>query len=419
MQKRHPLLLAWISMAALNASYWIPAAEGRGIRRPAPRPATRPAAKPAPRQTTRPSSNLSKRSSSSLGRNTPLSKSPSSLPATNPAARPAPGSPGSGWSPGIGHPTSLGKPLTPARPVRPQALVAPAKPLPSLPNALVAGDAAARHNLSRSRTVAAFTASPTLAANPSRTLYRNRRLAHATAVRATLRPRCSVIFTPNWWHARRHLWHATPWHYCHHHRPYHWWRWATWAGVRTWVIYSWEDPMVYEYNDNVVFEDGAVYVNEEPVATAEDYIEMGDELAGIPEPEPGAEVEWLPLGVFAMAASEDDMEPQMMVQLVVSKDGRIGGTYYHYRTQNMHGISGSVDEETQRAAFKIGDQTDNLLEVGLAGLAEGEAPVWVHFGKGGNTQTWTLIRMEAPPAAKSEVEAEAPETPEAPEAPGE
>lgn len=271
---------------------------------------------------------------------------------------------------------------------------------------MITGTAAHRFDISRGRALTAFGAASLLSPNPGRVQYLNQRLTHASLVRTTLRPRCSVVFTPNWWHARNHLWHGNHWHYCHSHRPYYWWRWATWSGVRAWVSYGWEDPLNYGYNDNVVFSDEAVYINEEPIAAADDYLQMGEKLANIPGPGDDEEIDWMPLGVFAMSASQEDKEPQMMVQLVLSKDGRLGGTYYHFRTQNMHSIKGSVDEKTQRVAFKIGDQTENLLEVGLAGLTEGEAPMWVHFGKSESTQTWMLIRMEGPPEAAEDTGAD-------------
>ena len=173
--------------------------------------------------------------------------------------------------------------------------------------------------------------------------------------------------------------------------------------MNTWIVYSYADPWYYDYNYNVVFEDEAVYINEDPVASADDYIAMGEEIVGDPIPDDSEEIEWMPLGVFAISTSESDSEPQMTLQLVMSKDGQLSGTYYHWQTQNMFVVHGSVDEETQRVAFKIGDQVDNVIEVGLSGLTEAEAPMWVHFGNE-KTQTWTLVRLEAPESMKKDIE---------------
>ena len=216
------------------------------------------------------------------------------------------------------------------------------------------------------------------------------------------------MFSPNWWNARRSFWSRHHWHYCHLHRPYYWWRWATWATVSSWVVYDYQDPWTYDYDDNVLMEDEAVFINEEPVAAAEDYISLADELAGIEAPADDAEIEWLSLGSFAMSTSEDDKDPQMMIQLVLSKDGRVSGTYYHFQSQNIFPIQGSLDGETQRIAFSIGDQRKNVIEAGLSSLTEDEAPMWVHFDDGNRTQTWTLVRLETPEWAKKEAGEEPP-----------
>ena len=119
------------------------------------------------------------------------------------------------------------------------------------------------------------------------------------------------------------MWGAKRWHYCHHRPPYYWWRWANWRRLNTWIVYSYTNPYWYDYNYNVVFEDEAVYINEDPVATADDYIAMGEEIVGDPIPDEAEEIEWMPLGVFAISTSDSDSEPQMTLQLVISKDGQL------------------------------------------------------------------------------------------------
>ena len=91
----------------------------------------------------------------------------------------------------------------------------------------------------------------------------------------------------------------------------------------------------------------------------------------------------------------------MTIQLVISKDGRLSGTYYHWSTQSTRLIHGTVDKETQRVAFQIGDETANVIEVGLAGLTEDTTPMWVHFGTQ-QTQTWTLIHLDPPESVQKE-----------------
>jgi hypothetical protein len=211
-----------------------------------------------------------------------------------------------------------------------------------------------------------------------------------------------VIFTNTWWNARRSLWHQR-WHYRHRHAWGYWWAWTTWDAADNWVDNDWDEAWEYDYDDNVVIDEETVFINDEPVAAVDDYIGMGVELADVEEPAETDAFEWLSLGVFAMSTSEDEKDPQMMLQLVLAKDGRVGGTYYHFRTQSARLVQGSLDEETQRIAFTIGD-SDNVVEAGLESLTQDEAPLWVHFEGGNRTQTWYLIRLETPPAAKAEME---------------
>ena len=220
-------------------------------------------------------------------------------------------------------------------------------------------------------------------------------------MRASLRPRCATIFSQAWWGARRPLWQHR-WHYHNRYAWWYWWGWSTWDDVDSWVENDWDEAWEYEYDDNIVFDDDVVYINDDPVATGEDYVEGGEELASIAGPGEDDQIEWLSLGVFAMSTSDTDIDPRMMIQLVLSKDGRLGGTYYHINTESAREVGGSLDKETQRVAFKIGDKSDDVIEVGLEGLSQGEAPIWVHFENGTKTQTWTLIRLDPPAAAVAE-----------------
>jgi hypothetical protein len=51
-----------------------------------------------------------------------------------------------------------------------------------------------------------------------------------------------------------------------------------------------------------------------------------------------------------------------------------------------------VDKKTQRAAWTIGDNKDNVMETGFYNLTKDEAPMLVHFGKD-KTEQWLLVRM--------------------------
>jgi hypothetical protein len=136
-----------------------------------------------------------------------------------------------------------------------------------------------------------------------------------------------------------------------------------------------------------------VYVNGQEYGPAEQYYTEASQLAVVPEEHAGDQ-EWMPLGVFALTA-EGVNASSMYIQLAVSKNGVIGGTFYNESTGVTHPVEGMVDEKTQRAAWKAVDGTnvDLVMECGLYNLTQDQAPVLVHFGPE-QTQTALLVRLD-------------------------
>jgi hypothetical protein len=62
-------------------------------------------------------------------------------------------------------------------------------------------------------------------------------------------------------------------------------------------------------------------------------------------------------------------------------------------------VYGSVDKKTQRAVWTVGEKKEPTYEAGFANLTKSETTMMVHFGKG-NSQQWTLVRIQAPPDEK-------------------
>ena len=121
-------------------------------------------------------------------------------------------------------------------------------------------------------------------------------------------------------------------------------------------------------------------------------------LATVPPPaseEEAAQVEWMPLGTFAVAADQQDVDPSRVVQLAVSKEGIISGTLYNTETDLAQSVQGQVDKETQRVAMRIGESEDIIVESGLYNLTQDDAPLLVHFGAD-RVENWLLVRMENP-----------------------
>jgi hypothetical protein len=228
----------------------------------------------------------------------------------------------------------------------------------------------------------------------------------------------SNLFTPNWygnnWQGSYFTGYQAP-------SPYFWWNAATTANLTNWL--GWQaaaaQPMYYNYGSNVAYTDGTVYVDQQPVASADSYITQAMSLAqaGIdalstvaqtnataasaaasqPSAAPPAYTgpEWMPLGVFAVSPDEKT-EPTIFLQLALTKDGVIGGTYENTANNSSKNVAGKVDKSTQRAAWAVTDDNQEMvMEAGIFNLTQPQAPVLIHWGKD-KTQTWLMVRMDPP-----------------------
>jgi hypothetical protein len=112
----------------------------------------------------------------------------------------------------------------------------------------------------------------------------------------------------------------------------------------------------------------------------------------------------MPLGVFAIASDNKPTgtEPTMYLQLAVSKQGVLSGTFQNIISQTVQPIEGMVDKQTQRAAWTSKGKTRPLMETGIANLTQDTTPVLIHFPDG-TTQQWLLVRL-AKPKEKPEIE---------------
>jgi len=108
--------------------------------------------------------------------------------------------------------------------------------------------------------------------------------------------------------------------------------------------------------------------------------------------------EWKPLGVFAVSV-EADKSPTQYFQLVVNKNGAIGGVFRNEATLDETPIYGCVDEKSQRAAWHVGEDSKVVYETGIYNLTQPETPALVHYGTE-RTMKLTLIRVEEPPVTQ-------------------
>jgi hypothetical protein len=147
----------------------------------------------------------------------------------------------------------------------------------------------------------------------------------------------------------------------------------------------------------VYYEDGYVYYGDQPVATEEQYADQAEAIAmSAPETKPASE-DWMPLGVFAMTTDGQPtgVDPTMFLQLAVSKQGIISGTFQNTASNSVQAIEGMVDKQTQRAAWTAAGKSRPLMEVGIGNLTRDTAPALIHFPDG-TTQQWLLVRMDKP-----------------------
>lgn len=170
--------------------------------------------------------------------------------------------------------------------------------------------------------------------------------------------------------------------------------------MTSWFPWGWTQPVYYSYGDNVYYDNGQVYYGTQPVATAADYAQQAEAIAtSIPDVQP-ADSDWMSLGVFAVTPDGEPTgaDPTKFLQLAVSKQGIISGTYQDTSTDKALPIEGMVDKQTQRAAWTVEGQTRPLMETGIVNLTEDSAPALVHFADG-STQQWLLVRLDKPEAS--------------------
>lgn len=205
-------------------------------------------------------------------------------------------------------------------------------------------------------------------------------------------------FDNNWWGRYPATLPGWGWQAGWNRYPGYWgWRAASWAAFGTWFPWRWTQPVVYDYGTNVVYQNDSVYVDGQQYATAEQYYQQADTIAqSIPEDAQPDKVEWLPLGVFAVA-EQDGVDAGMLVQLAVSKEGILAGTFYNDTTDAGRPLEGMVDRETQRAAWKFADgkNAEIVMETGINNLTKDESTALVHFGTQ-QTQTWLMVRLPEP-----------------------
>jgi hypothetical protein len=214
----------------------------------------------------------------------------------------------------------------------------------------------------------------------------------------------SYPFYGNWWNDRgRNSRHWGFWgNYANrYNRPYYWWTWTAAPRLSNWVTYGWPQYYYWDYGpgEYIYYDDGFVYVNGQRYQEAPVFYDRTVQLverAPDLSDEEAANMEWLPLGVFAVTR-EGEAEANLLVQLAVTKDGVIGGTAIEQDGGQTFPVEGIVEKETQRAVWSYTNDRGErvLMETSIFNLTQPEATGLVQHGPG-EIQVVQFVRLEQP-----------------------
>ena len=154
------------------------------------------------------------------------------------------------------------------------------------------------------------------------------------------------------------------------------------------------------YGDNLTYDNDDVCLDGRPFATAAKYYDLAANIsqvgqANIPREPQAANAKWLPLGVFK-AIPGAAKSSNMIFQLAVNKAGIIRGNYFDTADKNVQLLEGSVDKDTQRAAWVVADKKNIIFDCPLYNLTRLETTLLVHMGKDKN-EPWTFVRLMQQP----------------------
>jgi hypothetical protein len=154
-------------------------------------------------------------------------------------------------------------------------------------------------------------------------------------------------------------------------------------------------PAAYDYGSNVVVQPDAVYVNGDQAGTPQQYEDQAKQLAATGQAQPDPKSQWLPLGIFAIVDDGNASGSNYTFQIAVNPQGVIRGNLHDRQKNTVEPISGSVDKNTQRAAWTIGSDQMPIYDAGIANLTKDSTTILVHTG-GGQSHQVTLARLQPP-----------------------
>ena len=94
-------------------------------------------------------------------------------------------------------------------------------------------------------------------------------------------------------------------------------------------------------------------------------------------------------GVFSLCDSKDG-DPTIFLQLAISREGIVAGSYANTQTNENLSVQGGADRESTRIAFTVGSHDDVVVETGLYNVTEEQSSAMIHYA--GTRQNWLLVR---------------------------
>lgn len=199
--------------------------------------------------------------------------------------------------------------------------------------------------------------------------------------------------------SRRHIFDDEFWvGFRRRHRHWHfsnnfvWGAVVTWPAVSLWFPWGWSAPRYYYYSDN-----GAIYYGEgqdftylTPVDSA-DFVREARRIANVQLPLSTDQSQWMPLGMFAIAKQGAD--PTEFLSLAINKQGFVSGAYENTETGESAVVSGSVDQKSQRVAWRFVDKEWPIMESGIYNLTRAESSLLVHFSDQ-RTESRLIVRLD-------------------------
>jgi hypothetical protein len=198
-------------------------------------------------------------------------------------------------------------------------------------------------------------------------------------------------FSPAWYAD-----HPGAWQYTHPHADA--WAVATVGATAAWLglgagYADGDEGTYYTSDDGTTSDDGST--GDEPVAdnaTQQNQQPDAAQLAALGAKDVPGDTEFLPLGVFALAP-QGHQDATAVLQLSVTKDGILRGSYCDLISDQGQAVFGAVDKTSHRAAWTVGTGGRAVFDTTLDNLTRADGQVALEY-PGGDVKQYTLARFE-------------------------